>query len=193
MSLTSGGTAPNGCSAGGSSRLLGRLGRDRDHLLRGPLVAVAVPQPDGRGQVLDADHDPDEAPRLARVVRRPQLEHHLVLVAEVDPLEQPAFGDAPEVEVVAEPPAQQVLGVQPALDHRRGGPFRGDRDVVVEVPPHVVGEALLAAVGLPGADDLEGVVVDAARHRPGPSSPFAPPRADMKMPPGPQCTVCGRE
>jgi hypothetical protein len=28
---------------------------------------------------------------------------------------------------------------------------------------------------------------------PGPSSPFGPPSADMKMPPGPQCTVCGRE
>ena len=28
---------------------------------------------------------------------------------------------------------------------------------------------------------------------PGPSPPSAAPRLDMKMPPGPQCTVCGRE
>ena len=28
---------------------------------------------------------------------------------------------------------------------------------------------------------------------PGPSAPLVPPNADMKMPSGPQCTVCGRE
>ncbi len=76
---------------------------------------------------------------------------------------QLAFGQAPEVEVVAEPPPQEVLGVQPVLDHRRGRPLRRDGDVVVEVPPHVVGEVLLAPVRLPGAGDLEGVVVD-QRH-----------------------------
>ena len=39
---------------------------------------------------------------------------------------------------------------------------------------------------------VERVVVE-QRDAAGPSSPFAPPSADMKMPPGPQCTVCGRE
>ena len=65
-------------------------------------------------------------------------------------------------------------------------------DVVVQVPPHVVGEVLLAPVRLPGAGDLEGVVVD-QRHPARAVAPLAPPRLDMKMPPGPQCTVCGRE
>ena len=66
----------------------------------------------------------------------------------------------PEVEVVAELAAQQVLGVQAVLDHRRGGPLGGDDGVVVQVPPAVVAEVLVAAVVLPGADDVEAVVVE---------------------------------
>jgi hypothetical protein len=81
----------------------GGLGGDRDHLLRRPPLAVAVPQPHRGGQIGDADHDPNEAPELLRIVSRPQLEHHLMLVAQIDALDQPPFGQAPEVEVVAEP------------------------------------------------------------------------------------------
>src|SRR5204863_4854251 len=47
-----------------------------------------------------------------------------------------------------------------------GRPLRRDGDVVVEMPPHVVGEMLLAPVGLPCAGDLEGVMVD-ERHASG--------------------------
>jgi hypothetical protein len=142
---------------------VGGLGGDRDRLLRRPLVALAAPEPHRGGEVLDADHDADEAPRLARVVGGPQLEHHLVLVAEIDPLHELALGEAPEVEVVAEAPPEQVLGVQAALDHRGRAPLGGDRDVVAEVPPDVVAEVHVAPVLLPGADHLEGVVVD-ERH-----------------------------
>ena len=142
---------------------LGRLGRNGDRLLDRPVVVVTVPQPYRRGQILDADHHADEAPGLARVVSGPHLEHHLVLVAEIDPLEQPPLGEAPEIEVVAEALAEQILGVQPVLDHRRRGPLGGHRHVLVQVPPEVVGEVLVATVGLPGACDLERVVVD-QRH-----------------------------
>src|SRR5437764_12649739 len=65
--------------------------------------------------------------------------------------------------MVAEAAPQQILGVQPCLDHRGSGPLRGDRNVVVEVPPDVVSEVLLAAVCLPRARYLEGVVID-QRH-----------------------------
>ena len=51
---------------------------------------------------------------------RADLEHELVGVAQVDALGEGALGQAPEVEVVAEAPAQQVLGVQAVLEHRRG-------------------------------------------------------------------------
>jgi hypothetical protein len=47
-----------------------------------------------------ADDDANEPPGLGRVVRRAHLEHHLVLVAQVDPLGERAVGNAPEVESV---------------------------------------------------------------------------------------------
>ena len=122
MSLTSGGTAPNGFKRGWELGLLSGLGGDRDHLLRRPLLAIPVPQPHRGGQIGDADHDPDETPGLAGIVSRPQLEHHLMLVAQVDALEQLAFGEAPEVEVVAEPPPQEVLGVRARSRSSTGSP-----------------------------------------------------------------------
>jgi hypothetical protein len=149
----------------GGRQLVGlrRLGGDRDRLPHRPALAVAIPKPHRGREVLDADHDADEPPRLARVVGRSDLEHHLLLLPEVDPLDQPALGQLPEVEVVAESLPQQVLGVEAVLDHRRRRPLGGHRHVVVQVPPDVVGEVLLAAVALPGAGDLERVVVD-QRH-----------------------------
>ena len=63
---------------------VGRLGGDRDHLVRPPLVAVAVPAEDRRGEVLGGDHHTDEAPGGLGVVGGPQLERHLVLGTEVD-------------------------------------------------------------------------------------------------------------
>ena len=87
----------------------------------------------------------------------------MTLVAEIDALDQPALGEAPEVEVMAEALSQQVLGIQSVLDHRRGGPLRGDGHVVIQMPPEIVCQVLVAPVGLPGAGDLEGVVVD-QRH-----------------------------
>src|SRR2546426_4703495 len=83
-----------------------------------------------------------------------------MLVAQVDPLHQLALGKAPEIEVVTEPSSQKVVGIQPVLDHRRSPPLRRDRDVVVQMPPYVVPEVLLAAIRLPRAGHLEGVVVD---------------------------------
>jgi hypothetical protein len=83
-----------------------------------------------------------------------------MLVAQVDPLGQPPFGEAPEVEVVAEPPSEQILGVEPVLDHRRRRPLGRDGDVVVQVPPDVVAEVLVSAVRFPTTGDLEGFVVD---------------------------------
>src|SRR5215218_2517506 len=192
MSETSGGTAPKGLRAGGEQVGVGRLGRDGDGLAGGPGVAVAVPQPHRARQVLDADHHAGVAPGLGRVVGRADLQDHLMLVAEVDPLGQGALAQAPEVEVVAEPPPEQVFWVQAVLDHRGGGPLGGDHGVVVQVPPDVLGEVLLAPVVLPGADDVEGVVVQQGDPA-GAVVAVGPAQVEHKDPPGPQWTVWGRE
>ena len=160
MSVTSGGTAPKGFSAGGrSSASAGSAGMVIT-LSTAHSITVLVPQPHRRRQILDADHHPHEAERLGRVVGRAQLEHHLVLVTEVDALGQLPLGHAPEVHVVPELAAEQILGVEPVLDHRRRRPLRRQHRVVLQVPPHVVGEELRSAVQLPRSDDLERVVVD---------------------------------
>jgi hypothetical protein len=70
-------------------------------------------------------------PQALPVVGRAHLEHHLVLVAQVDPLGQLALGHRPEVQVVAEPPAKQVLGVETVFDmdgvaHSEVMPAHGD-------------------------------------------------------------------
>src|SRR5216110_2554897 len=94
---------------------------------------------------------------------------------------------------MAEAPPEQVLGVQPVLEHRRRCPFRSHRDVLVQVPPDVVAEVLVAAIALPWPGHLERVVVD-QRHANGADGPGGVAlSADRKMPPGPQWTVCGRE
>src|SRR6516164_7519166 len=89
-------------------------------------------------------------------------------------------------------PSEQILGINSVLDHRWRPPLRCDHGVIVQVPPHVVGQELRSAVDLPRSDELERVVVDqrdAART----VIAVGATKADMNTPPGPQCTVCGRE
>ena len=121
---------------------------------------VALPQPDRGGQVGGRGDHADEAVGLARVVRGPQLEHHLVLGAEVDLLDVLALLEVPDVELVAVLVAQQQLGLDAALDHVRRAPLGGDDRALVEVPPEVVGQLLRPAVLLPGALDREVLVVE---------------------------------
>src|SRR6266852_5898803 len=48
----------------------------------------------------------------------------------------------------------------PVLEHVGCAPLAGDRDVVPEGPPEVVGEKLWAAVDLPLAEHVEAIVVE---------------------------------
>ena len=167
MSVTSGGTAPNGCRSGGSwSASAGSAGIEITFsTLTVPSVG-ALPQPHRGREVRGRGDDADEPVGLRRVVRRPQLEHHLVLRPEVDLLRVRALVEVPDVQLVAVLVAQQQLADQAVLDHVRRAPLGRDDRAEVEVPPEVVGQLLRAAVVLPRALDREVVVVeqeDAAR------------------------------
>jgi len=83
----------------------------------------------------------------------------MVLVAEVDLLHVPAPAQVPEVQLVAVLAAEQQLADHAVLDHRRGAPLAGHRDVLGDVPPQVVGQILRTAVDLPPAEHLERLVV----------------------------------
>src|SRR5579872_7151235 len=138
-------------------RRLGGYLDDLFHLVR---RAVQVPGPDRRAQVFEACYDANEAVSVARVVSRPQLQHHLVFFAEVDLLPVPALGQVPDVQLVAVLARKQDVGVDAVLHHVRRAPFACDRGVVAEVPPEVIGETLRAAVELPAALHGKRVVVD---------------------------------
>src|SRR2546422_8330511 len=93
-------------------------------------------------------------------MRRPQLEYHLLLRAEIDHLAVATLGQVPDVQLRTVTALQQDVRVDAVLDHLRRAPLAGDHRVVAEVPPEVVGEILRAAVELPATPNLEGVVVD---------------------------------
>ncbi len=137
----------------------GGFGRDLDHLLHRPLVAVAIPGPDRGRQVLQAHHAVDEAVGLGRIVRRPEFEHELVLVAEVDGLQVLAFLQIPEVQSPAVLGAEQHFGDQPVLDCVGRAPLAGDQRIVAEVPPGIIGEILRPAIHLPLPEHVEALVI----------------------------------
>ena len=193
MSLTSGGTAPKGWSAGGNwSASAGSAGIVIT-FSTAQRSSVAVPQPDRGGQVLDADHHADEAPGLARVVGGPHLEHHLVLVAEVDRAGAacprtgsrsrgggrsacragPRDSARPRSSTASPTPRSPRRPRSGATRRRRRSTGRRGRSPRRRSPRRCRGRSAPPR---------------RARHR----RPAAP-RFDMKMPPGPQCTVCGRE
>ena len=164
MSVTSGGTAPKPLSSGGrSSAAAGSAGISITFRIRQRAVAVAalaVPHPDRRREILQAGDDADEAVGLVGIVRGPQLEHHLLLGAEVELLQVRAAVEIPHVQRVAVLARQQQLRVHAVLHHVRRAPLAGDHRVVAEVPPEVVGEVLRSAIALPAALDLERLGVE---------------------------------
>ena len=68
----------------GGRRLGGNLDRFVDAPGPASIVAFPVPHPDRRRQVLQAGDDADEAVGLVGIVRGTQLEHHLILGAELE-------------------------------------------------------------------------------------------------------------
>ncbi len=91
---------------------------------------------------------------------RAQLKRHLVLVAQVDGLHVLARTHVPEVQPVPVFAAEQQLGDDSVLDHRRGRPLRCHQHVVIDVPPDVVRQVLVASVLLELADDVKIRVVE---------------------------------
>jgi hypothetical protein len=75
-------------------------------------------------------------------VRRAQLEDHLLLRAELEPLLVLARAQVPDVQRVAVAAGQQRLGVEPLRDHAGRTPLARDHRVEAEVPPEVVVQVL---------------------------------------------------
>ena len=78
-----------------------RLGRDRRRLLDVEFAALAPPGPDRSFEVCGVDHDAEETVFSDRIVRRADLEQHLVVGAEVDRLHVAPSPEIPEVDPMA--------------------------------------------------------------------------------------------
>src|SRR4051812_19228888 len=93
-------------------------------------------------------------------MRWAQLEGDLVLFAQVNTLGEPAIAQIPKIEVVPVLAIEEQVRLDTVLDHVRGAPLAADQGVVAEVPPEVVVQVLVAAVDLPAALHLEGVMIE---------------------------------
>ena len=112
------------------------------------------------------DHRPGESVGLPRIVRRPELQEHLVLGSDVDRRVEPALSEVPEMKPVAVFVREQVLGHDPVLELLRRAPFAAHQHVLSQVPPEVIGEFLRSTMDFPGTDHVETEVVqqeDASR------------------------------
>src|SRR3984893_18318985 len=83
-----------------------------------------------------------------------------MLRAEVDFLEVAALAQVPHVEPMAVVAFDQALEAESVFEHVGRPPFAGDRDVVADVPPEIVGEELWTAVDFPLAEHVEALVVE---------------------------------
>jgi hypothetical protein len=93
-------------------------------------------------------------------MRRSELEHHLVLVAEIERLQVAPFAQIPHVQTVAILLAEEQLRHQASFDHVRRAPFARHERVEPEVPPEIVGQLLLVTFDLPATAHVEALAVD---------------------------------
>src|SRR5262249_55252705 len=122
-------------------------------------AALAPPGPDRAFQVGRVDHYPEEAVLSDRIMRRPHLECHLVVGAEVDRLYVAPSPEIPEVDPVAVLVRKQVLWDYSVLELRRQPPFARDHVVTREIPPEVIVQVLGSAIDLPTAKNVERLAV----------------------------------
>src|SRR3546814_17893286 len=114
-------------------------------------AVLPVPEPDRRGQVLQAQDDAGEAVCLRRIVRGAEFQDELLLRPEVDGLDVAPPAQLPEMQLVAILAAKQQFGVEAVLEPVRRAPFAGALGVVSRMPPSLVGKMRRAAVPSPQA------------------------------------------
>ena len=92
-------------------------------------------------------------------MRRPHLEYHLVVSAEVDRLHVAPSPEIPEMDPVTVLIRKQVLWDDSVLELRRQPPFARDHVVTRQIPPEVIVQVLGSAIDLPAAEDIERLAV----------------------------------
>jgi hypothetical protein len=101
-----------------------RLWRNGRCFLSVELAVFAPPRPNGAFEIGRVDHDTQKTIFADRIMRRADLERHLVIGPEIDRLHI-ATGAIPEVEMVAVFVREQVFRDGTVLELRRQPPFAG--------------------------------------------------------------------
>ena len=91
---------------------------------------------------------------------RAQLEHELMVAAQIDFLQVLALVQVPEVQPASVLAAEQDFGNQTVLEGIRCSPLAGHHRVVAEVPPEIIGQFLGTAIDLPFAEDVEAFGIE---------------------------------
>ncbi len=91
---------------------------------------------------------------------RAQLEHELMVAAQIDFLQMLALVQVPEVQPASVLAAEQDFGNQTVFERIRRSPFAGHHRVVAEVPPEIIGQLLGTAIDLPFAEDVEAFGIE---------------------------------
>ena len=117
------------------------------------------PGPDRAFKVRRIDYHAEESVFAHRIVRRPDLQWHLVVGAEIDRLDVAPGPQVPEVDLVAILVRQQVLRGEAVLGLRRQRPFARHHAVAWQVPPEVKVQSLRPAIDLPAAEDFERLAI----------------------------------
>src|SRR5580658_2290862 len=150
MSVISGGTALNPFSSGG-------LGGNVDHFLHSPFAIVAMPKPNGSGQIFQRYHYANKSIGAAGIVGWTKLESHLVLGAQIQCLKVTTLLQIPHMQRVPVAALQKNLRIHAGFHHVWRSPLAGNHGVLAQMPPEIVSEILRPTVDFPFPQNLKAV------------------------------------
>src|SRR5713101_5412500 len=119
-----------------------------------------MPEPDGRAQILERNHDTNKAIGLGWVVGGTHLEDHLLLFAQIERLDMASSAQVPNVHLMAVFTAEQQVGLQSVFDHVRRAPLAAQQGVETQMPPEIVMKKLRSTVHFPLAQNVERFAIE---------------------------------
>src|SRR5437667_3095151 len=111
-----------------------------------------MPEPDRRRQILQRHDNAEKPVGLGWIVRRAQLQRHLLFLAEIERLLMAAAPEVPNMQLVTIAAGQQNVRIHTVLHHVWSAPLARNQCVEAKVPPEIVSQCLRSAVDLPLAE-----------------------------------------
>src|SRR5262245_48824013 len=119
-----------------------------------------MPEPNRGRQILNRNDDTNEAVRLPRVMRGSHLQHHLLLLTQIERLDMTAAAQIPDMHFMPVFAGQQQIGLHAVFNHVRRAPFAAKQRVKAEMPPEIVTNKLWAPIHLPLTPNAERFTIE---------------------------------